>query len=49
MTKAAMQEKIRKMEDEIRKLRAELEKTKPKATQFEKIDTDIYLTEVYNG
>lgn len=46
---AAMQEKIRKMEDELRRLQAELDKMKPKASQFEQMDTDIYLTEVYNA
>jgi DNA-binding protein YbaB len=48
-TAVSMQEKIRKMEDELKRLQAELEKMRRKGSQFERIDTDVYLTEVYNG
>ncbi len=49
MTTAIMEEKIRQMEDEIRQLRAELEKVLTPANGFEHVETDMYLTEVYNG
>jgi len=48
MTNTNLQEKIRKMEDELKRLQAELDNMR-KHSQFERIDTDIYLTEVYNG
>ncbi|NGQ97297.1 hypothetical protein G3578_19345 [Brevibacillus sp. SYP-B805] len=48
-TVISMQEKLRKMEDELRRLQAELEKMRSTGSQFERIETDVYLTEVYNG
>jgi hypothetical protein len=44
-----MQEKIRQMEDELRRLQKELEDMHNRHSQFEQVETDVYLTEVYNG
>lgn len=49
MTTLTVQDKIRKMEDEIKRLRKELENMNTKTSQFERVETDVYLTEVYNG
>lgn len=51
-TAVRAQEEIRKIEAEIKRLQKEVEKlsTKyPRSSQFETLDTDMYLTEVYNG
>ncbi|HZG13601.1 MAG TPA: hypothetical protein VE710_01155 [Candidatus Bathyarchaeia archaeon] len=49
MTTMPVQEKIKRMEDEIKRLQKELDSMLKKNSQFERIDTDVYLTEVYNG
>ncbi len=49
MTTLTVQDKIKKMEDEIKRLQEELENMNTKTSQFERVDTDVYLTEVYNG
>ena len=49
MNTMPVQEKIKRMEDEIKRLQKELDSMRKKNIQFERIDTDAYLTEVYNG
>ncbi|UFJ41609.1 hypothetical protein LOK74_03495 [Brevibacillus humidisoli] len=44
----AMLEQMKQMEAELKRLRSELEKMKRKNEGFERIDTDVFLTEVYN-
>ncbi|GED12263.1 hypothetical protein [Aneurinibacillus migulanus] len=50
MTVMVKVEKLQKMEAEIERLQRELRALQAKPTQgFEHLDTDIFLTEVYNG
>ncbi|WP_167569088.1 hypothetical protein [Brevibacillus migulae] len=49
MNTMPVQEKIKRMEDEIKRLKKELDSMQKKNSQFERIETDVYLTEVYNG
>jgi hypothetical protein len=50
MTVTVKVEKLQKMEAEIARLQRELYALQAKSTQgFEHLDTDIFLTEVYNG
>ncbi|WP_176560298.1 hypothetical protein [Brevibacillus dissolubilis] len=49
MTRVMMDEKLKQMENELKHLRKELERMKKESSnQFERQDTDCYLTEVYN-
>lgn len=50
MTVTVKVEKLQKMEAEIARLQRELHALQAMSTQgFEHLDTDIFLTEVYNG
>jgi hypothetical protein len=50
MTVVVQVEKLKKMEAEIARLQRELQALQNKPTQgFERLDTDVFLTEVYNG
>ncbi|MBO8163772.1 MAG: hypothetical protein H0Z34_08685 [Brevibacillus sp.] len=46
-TSVAMQEQMKRMEEEIKHLRSELEKLQ-RQEGFERVDTDVFLTEMYN-
>jgi len=48
MTATMMTEKIKKMEEELKQLQKELEKMRNQKNQFERMDTDKFLTAVYN-
>ncbi|WP_170230127.1 hypothetical protein [Aneurinibacillus danicus] len=50
MTVMVEVEKLQKMEAEIARLQRELRALQSEPTQgFEPLDTDVFLTEVYNG
>jgi hypothetical protein len=50
MTVVVQVEKLKKMEAEIARLQRELQALQNQPTQgFERLDTDVFLTEVYNG
>jgi len=50
MTVMVEVEKLQKMEAEIARLQRELRALQSEPTQgFERLDTDVFLTEVYNG
>ena len=44
----AMDEKIKKLEAELKRLQLELDRMKRESYDFEEVDTDRYLTAVYN-
>lgn len=44
----AVEEQIKRVEDELKKLQTELDKIRRQTNEFEHVDTDSYLTEVYN-
>ncbi|MGC5327610.1 hypothetical protein [Brevibacillus sp. SYSU BS000544] len=46
---AAVEEQIRRMESELKRLQSELDKIRRQSNEFEYVDTDVFLTEVYNG
>ncbi len=48
-TNVAMQETIKRVADELKRLQEELDNIRCETNQFERIDTDVFLTEVYNG
>ena len=48
MTASRMTEKIKKMEEELRKLQKEVAKISVQRNEFERVDTDKFLTAVYN-
>ncbi|MED0676627.1 MULTISPECIES: hypothetical protein [Aneurinibacillus] len=50
MTVMVKVEKLKKMEAEIARLQRELKALQEQPIQgFERLDTDVFLTEVYNG
>ncbi|MBN6188312.1 hypothetical protein JQN58_15755 [Aneurinibacillus sp. BA2021] len=50
MTVMVKVEKLQKMEAEIARLQRELRAMRSESAQgFERLDTDVFLTEVYNG
>ncbi|GAB7388930.1 hypothetical protein BSNK01_27680 [Bacillaceae bacterium] len=49
MTVTVNVEVLRKIEQEIERLQDELRRMQNDASGFERLDTDVFLTEVYNG
>ncbi len=45
----AVEEQIKRMEDELKRIQSELNKIRRQNNEFEAVDTDVFLTEVYNG
>ncbi len=43
-----MNEKIKKMEEELKRLQKELENMRKPKNEFERVETDKFLTAVYN-